>query len=137
MVKVALASVVLWQRERHVLLEPLGRGILLTILRNAKEVVPASKVFGQMDDVKIDPHMTEIASMLIDKKTTHFDPTKFEDAYEDALRQLIESKRTGKPAPKPAPRPKENVMDLASILRKSLEAEGVEPPKGKKPRSGT
>ncbi len=133
--KVALASVVLWQRDRHVLLEPLGKGILLTILRNAKEIVPASKVFGQMEDVKIDPDMTEIASMLIDKKATHFDPSKFEDAYEDALRQLIESKRTGKPAPKPAPRPKENVKDLASILRKSLEAEGGEPPKGKKPKA--
>ncbi|MEP9374272.1 Ku protein [Mesorhizobium sp. KR1-2] len=40
----ALATVVLFQHERHVLLEPLDKGILLTILRSAKEVVPASKV---------------------------------------------------------------------------------------------
>ncbi len=130
--KVALATVVLWQRERHVLLEPLGKGIVLTILRDAKEVVPASKVFGDLEDVKIDPEMTEIASLLIDKKATHFDPSKFEDEYEDALRKLVESKRTGKAMPKPAPRPKESVKDLAGLLRRSLEQEGIIRPNGKK-----
>jgi DNA end-binding protein Ku len=130
-----LASVVLFQRERHVLLEPLDKGILMTILHNAKEIVPASKAFGEIEVPKIDPEMTEIMSLIMDKKTTHFDPSKFEDHYEEALRQLIESKRTGQPMPKPAPRPKENVKDLAGILRKSLEAKGIAPPKGKKPKA--
>lgn len=40
----ALATIVLFQRECHVLLEPLDKGILLTILRSPKEVVSASKV---------------------------------------------------------------------------------------------
>jgi DNA end-binding protein Ku len=127
-----LASVVLFQRERHVLLEPLDKGILMTILHNAKEIVPASKAFGEIEAPKIDPEMTEIASLIIDKKVTHFDPSKFTDHYEEALRQLIESKRTGAPMPKPSPKPKENVKDLAGILRKSLEAEGIAPPKEKK-----
>ncbi|MDH6233298.1 non-homologous end joining protein Ku [Mesorhizobium soli] len=81
--------------------------------------------------------MTEIMSLIMDKKTTHFDPSKFEDHYEEALKQLIESKRTGLPMPKPAPRPKENVKDLAGILRKSMEAEGIAPPKGEKPKAKT
>ncbi|MEP9374095.1 hypothetical protein [Mesorhizobium sp. KR1-2] len=84
--------------------------------------------------MKIDPEMTEIASLLIDKKTSHFDPPKFEDHYEEALRELIEAKRTGAPPPKPVPRPKENVKDLAGILRKSLEQEGISAPKAKKPK---
>jgi DNA end-binding protein Ku len=99
--------------------------------------MPASKAFDEMGAPTIDPEMTEIASMIIDKKVTHFDPSKFEDHYEEALQQLIESKRTGAPAPKPAPRPKENVKDLAGILRKSLKAEGLAPPKGKKPKAKT
>jgi DNA end-binding protein Ku len=133
--KAALATVVLWQRERNVLLEPLDKGIVMTLLHSAKEIVPASKAFDEMGTPKIDPEMTDIASMIIDKKVTHFDPGKFEDRYEEAVRQLIESKRTGAPAPKPAPRPKENVKDLAGILRKSLEAEGLAPPKGKKSKA--
>lgn len=135
--KAGLASVVLFQRERHVLLEPLDEGILMTILHNAKEIVPASKAFSDIEAPRIDPEMTEIMSLTMDKKTTHFDPSKFEDHYEEALRQLIESKRTGAPIPKPAPKPKENVKDLAGILRKSLEAEGIAPPKGKTPKAKT
>lgn len=130
--KVGLATVVLFQRERHVTIEPMDKGMVLTTLHKHKEIVPAAKVFAELNDTKIDPEMTEIASMIIGKKITHFDPSHFEDTYEDALAQLIEAKRKGEPLPKPAPKPKENVKDLASILRKSLEAEGLAPPKGKK-----
>ncbi|PSJ51428.1 Ku protein [Pseudaminobacter soli (ex Li et al. 2025)] len=135
--KAALATVVLWQRERHVLIEPLGKGMVMTLLNSAKQIVPEKKAFDEMGTPKIDPEMTDIASLIIDKKVTHFDPSKFEDHYEEALKQLIESKRTGAPPPKPSPEPKENVKDLAGILRKSLEVEGLAPPKGRKPKAKT
>jgi DNA end-binding protein Ku len=70
-------------------MQPLGKGILLTILRSGNEVVPASQVFGELQDVKVDADMIEVASMLIDKKVTRFDPSKFEDHYEEALQQLL------------------------------------------------
>ncbi|BCG96800.1 hypothetical protein [Mesorhizobium sp. 131-2-1] len=60
--------------------------------------------------------MLEIAGLLIDKKVTKFDPSKFEDTYEDALVAMIDAKRKGKKPPKPAPRPRENVVDLARAL---------------------
>jgi DNA end-binding protein Ku len=59
---------------------------------------------------------------------TKFDPSKFEDRYENALIELINAKRAGKKPPKAAPAPKENVINLADILRKSLEKEGVKAP---------
>ncbi|MGX8012841.1 Ku protein [Mesorhizobium sp. ORM8.1] len=46
-----------------------------------------------------------IASLLIDKKVTKFDPSKFVDTYEDALIAMIDAKRKGKKPPKPASRP--------------------------------
>ncbi|PSJ52230.1 Ku protein [Pseudaminobacter soli (ex Li et al. 2025)] len=65
--KAALATVVLWQRERHVLIEPLDNGMLMTLMHSAKEIVPAKRAFDEMGTPKIDPEMTEIASMIIDK----------------------------------------------------------------------
>ncbi|MER9607051.1 Ku protein, partial [Mesorhizobium sp. M0243] len=82
-------------------------------------------VFDDVKSPKYDADLLEIAGLLIDKKVTKFDPSKFEDTYEDALIAMIDAKRKGKKPPKPAPKPKENVVDLASVLRKSLANEGI------------
>ena len=76
----------------------------------------------------------EIAELLIDKKVTKFDPSKFEDTYEDALIAMIDAKRKGEKPPKAAPKPKKNVVDLASVLRKSLAKEGIKRPTAKPTR---
>ena len=120
----AMACVVLYQRTHHVIIEPQGTGLLMTTLRNHNEVVAASSAFKGLKAKKIDPDMAEIASLIIDKKKTKFDPSKFEDTYEDALIAMIEAKRKGKKPPKAAPRPKEKVVNLMDVLKKSLAKEG-------------
>ena len=70
--------------------------------------------------------------MLIDRKPARFDPSKFEDRYEDALIEMIQAKIKGKKLPAKAPPPPQtNVVDLASLLRKSLEKEGGAKPRAK------
>jgi len=128
----AMACVVLYQRTRHVLIEPEGKGMLMTTLRNHNEVIAASSAFDGLKKVKVDKDMAEIASMIIDKKRTKFDPSKFDDTYEDALIAMIEAKRKGKKPPKAAPKPKENVVNLMDVLKKSLAKEGAEPAPKKK-----
>lgn len=128
-----IANVVLYQRERPVLIEPYGKGLLMTTMRYENQVVAARQVFGDMKDVKIDPEMIDIAGMIVDKKVGKFDPTMFEDRYENALIELIRAKQAGKKPPKPVAAPKENVVNLADVLRKSLEKEGVKAPERKKP----
>ncbi|MER9838185.1 Ku protein [Mesorhizobium sp. M0145] len=133
--KVAARScVVLYQRGREVLIQPLGKGMLMTELRNHNEVVAADAVFEGLKARKVDPEMLEIAQLLIDKKPAKFDPSKFDDTYEKALVAMIEAKRKGKKPPKPAPEPKTNVINLADVLRKSLAQEGGKAP-SKKPRT--
>ncbi|RUX01483.1 MAG: Ku protein [Mesorhizobium sp.] len=130
--KVAARScVVLYQRGREVLIQPFGKGMLLTELRSDSEVISEQSVFKEIKKVEYDSDLTEIASLLIEKKVTRFDPSKFEDTYEDALIAMIEAKRKGEAPPKSAPRPKENVVNLAEILRKSLAQEGSGSRKGK------
>ncbi|CAN7704396.1 Ku protein [Mesorhizobium amorphae] len=123
--KVAARScVVLYQRGREVLIQPFGKGMLLTELRTHDEMISAETVFKDLKARKVDPEMAEIAELLIEKKPAKFDPSKFEDTYENALIAMIDAKRKGKKPPKPAPKPKTNVVDLTAILRKSLAQEG-------------
>jgi DNA end-binding protein Ku len=129
----ARSCVVLYQRGREVVIQPFGKGMLLTELRTRDEMVSEKSVFEDLTSPKYDKDLLEIAELLIDKKVTKFDPSKFEDTYEDALIAMIDAKRKGKKPPKAAPPPKENVVDLASLLRKSLAKEGIKAPSNAKP----
>ncbi|WP_407067870.1 Ku protein [Mesorhizobium sp. M8A.F.Ca.ET.213.01.1.1] len=125
----ARSCIVLYQRGREVLIEPYDKGMVMSELRNHNEMVSENSVFHDLSKAKYDPELLEIAGMLIDKKVTTFDPSKFEDTYEDALIAMIDAKRKGKKPPKAAPRPKENVINLADVLKKSLKQEGLAPKK--------
>jgi DNA end-binding protein Ku len=132
----ARSCIVLYQRGREVVIQPEDGGLLMTTLRSRNEVLDADAVFDELKKVKTDAEMIEIAELLIDKKATTFDPSKFEDTYENALIEMIRAKQQGKAPPRAAPRPKENVVNLADVLRKSLEKEGISrkatPKKGRK-----
>ncbi|MBZ9884811.1 Ku protein [Mesorhizobium sp. CA10] len=128
----ARSCVVLYQRGREVVIQPFGKGMLLTELRTHNEMISENSVFNDLKTPKYDKDLLEIAGLLIDKKVTKFDPSKFEDTYEDALIAMIDAKRKGKKPPKPTPPPKENVVDLATVLKKSLAKEGIKA-KGDKP----
>lgn len=131
----ALASIVLYQRGREVVIRAYGaNGMMMTTLRNANEVVSEKSIFEDIKTPKTDPEMIEIASLLIDKKVGKFDPQDFEDRYENALIEMINAKKAGRKPPKPAAPPKENVVNLADVLRRSLEEEGIKPAAKSKPR---
>ncbi|KQZ19509.1 Ku protein [Mesorhizobium sp. Root552] len=121
----ARSCVVMYQHGHEIVIQPYGEGMLLTWLRPHSEMADEGSVFEGIPTGKQDPELLEIAGMLIDKKLTEFDPAKFEDRYEQALIELIDAKRKGKKPPKKAlpPEPK-NVVNLAEVLRKSLEQEG-------------
>jgi DNA end-binding protein Ku len=116
-----LARIVLFRRERPVVIEPLGKGMLLTTLRYASTVRSAETIFDEIGNAKIDKKMIDLGSDIIDKKKGKFDPSKFEDRYEEALAELVEAKRAGRKPPraKPAPKPS-NVVNLFDALKKSL-----------------
>ncbi|PSJ64089.1 Ku protein [Pseudaminobacter soli (ex Li et al. 2025)] len=133
-----LASIVLYRRERPAVIEPLGKGMLLTTLRYQNTVRKPATVFDDIDDVKIDDEMIELATHIIDKKRIKFDPSKFEDHFENALLEFIRAKKAGREPPvvKPSPQPS-NVVNLFDALKKSLASEGIAEDEdgGKKPPS--
>lgn len=132
-----LARIVLFRRERPVLIEPLGSGMLLTTLRYDKTVVQPDGVFDDIKTVKLDDDMVKLATTIIDKQVEKFDPSEFEDDYENALLGLIKAKQAGKKPPKPKAEPKQpsNVVNLFDALKKSLAEEGSPSTGPDKPKS--
>src|SRR5438477_901997 len=131
--KVAIGRVVLTNREHIDVLEPLGKGLMGTLLRYPYEVRPEKEYFDDIQDVKVTKDMLDLARHIVNQKAGHFEPDKFEDQYETALIDLINQKRAGKPiAAKERPRG-ENVVDLMEALRRSVGGAAAETKAAKKP----
>lgn len=119
--KVALGRVVLTSREHIIALEPMGKGLMGTLLRYPYEVRSENEYFDDIQDVRVTKDMLDLARHIVNQKSGSFEPEKFEDHYEAALVDLINQKRAGKTISAPATsRTSGNVVDLMDALRKSL-----------------
>ena len=116
-----IGRVVMYRRERPILLEPRGKGLVATTLRYAYEVRSDGEFFDDIGDHKVEGEMLDLATHIIGRKMAHFDPKRFEDRYQDALLAIIDAKRQNKPV-KSAPSEKRpnNVVSLMDALRKSI-----------------
>ena len=131
--KVALATVVLTNREHVIALEPLGKGLVGLLLRYPYEVRDASEYFDDIQDMKITKDMLDLAKHIVEQKSGTFEPEKFEDHYEAALIELINRKRSGERIIDAArPRETGNVVSLMDALKRSLANEGRSPKPAKK-----
>jgi DNA end-binding protein Ku len=118
--KVALARVVLTNREHVIAIQARDKGLMGMLLRYPYEVRDAADYFDDIKDVKITKDMLDLAKHIVDQKSGHFDREKFEDHYEKALNELLTKKQKGQPIAA-AKRPQgSNVVDLMDALRQSL-----------------
>lgn len=123
-----LGRLVIYRRERIVLLEPYGKGLLATLLRYQDEVRSPTTYFEDMPDGNATAEMRELAEQLIERATKSFDPKKFEDRYEGALIALVQGKaetaagksKAGKAAKS---KPSGNVVNLMEALKRSIASE--------------
>jgi DNA end-binding protein Ku len=127
---VGIGRVVLYRRERILMLEPFDKGLLATSLRYGYEVRDAQPYFEDIPDVELPKEMRQLASHILDTKAGHFDPSQFEDRYENALIELLKSKQAGLPMPKEtAKRPSARVINLMDALKRSVASEKSAAPK--------
>ena len=123
--RVALARIVLTNREHVIAIEPLGKGLLGTTLRYPYELRDESEYFDDIKSPKISKDMVELAGHILDTKAAHFDPSKFKDEYENALKALVKRKAAGKPIKAAAREEKpDNVVSLMDALKQSLKGKG-------------
>lgn len=123
--RVALARIVLTNREHIIAIEPWGKGMLGTTLRYPYEIRDEDDYFDDIKNPKISKDMAELASHILDSKAAHFDPSKFKDEYETALKSLVRRKAAGKPVKAAEPEKRsDNVIILMDALKQSLKGKG-------------
>jgi DNA end-binding protein Ku len=124
---VGISKLVISRRERAVMLEPRGKGIVLWTLRYGDEIRDEDSYFAGVGEEVADPDMMPLVQQLIKQKTRHWDGKMVVDPVQDKLLELIELKKKTikKPAKaKPsAPAPSGgNVINIMDALRNSLKA---------------
>jgi DNA end-binding protein Ku len=126
---VALGRVVLSKRERVVMLQARGKGLLGATLRYPYEVRDDAIYFGDIPDVHIPKDMLALAEHILESKAATFDPTLFHDRYEEAVVTMLNNKRAGMPISTERPIPRLVAgTDLMAALRQSIEAEAKQTP---------
>jgi DNA end-binding protein Ku len=132
---VALGRVVFTSREHVVALEPRGKGLLGITLRYPYEIRKEEQYFDDIENEKIPKDMLELASHIVETKSGHFNPKKFEDHYEEALKELLKKKQAGEKIEAPKEREPAKVINLMDALRRSVSAERAAGGRRKPPHS--
>ena len=120
--RVALARVVIAQRERTIAIRAMPEGLVAHTLDEQRDINDARAIFDNTTEMKIDSEMVQLAKQLIDRQTTTYDPSDLEDHYETRLRAMIDAKLQGQGVDlaEPAESDRGNVIDLMAALKKSL-----------------
>jgi DNA end-binding protein Ku len=133
--KVGIAKVVIKTRQYLAGVKPENGALVLELMHFADELADTRKLHIPKKTEAAKREM-DMASALIDSMSSKWDPEKYHDEYREALMEVIEEKveaggREMGGKPKRAPKPTK-VIDLASVLQKSLEQAGAGKRKSKK-----
>jgi len=124
---VGISRLILYRRERAVMLEPRGKGIVLWTLRYGDEVREEKEYFAGLKEAKPDAKALTLVKTLIKERTKPWDPKMADDPVQGRLLEIIAAKKKGRkrPAKAKAPPPTSgNVINIMDALRKSIKAEG-------------
>ena len=133
--KVGISRLVMYRRERAVMLEARDKGIILWTLHYGDEVRDEDAYFGGIGEKKVDTKELTMIKKVIGERTQAWTPKFAEDPVQDKLLDILEAKKKGRKAKpkKKVAEPQEsgsNVISIMDALKKSLEAEsGAKPAK--------
>jgi DNA end-binding protein Ku len=141
--KVAIAKVVIRQKEALVAVRPHGELLQMDTLIYFDEIVPQDRIDELPDEsVEVTERELAIAKQLVESLATGWTPEQYQDEYREKVLQLIEQKASGEEVVvQPAAEEEAPVPDLMSALKASLDAvrerpggepEGKAAPKAKK-----
>ena len=131
--KGGIARLVMYRRERAVLLLPKDKGMVLWTLRYGDEVRDADPYFKlAVTSEKPEAKAATMMKSLIGKYTKPWDPEMADDPVQDKLHEIIAAKKKGRKTAKvkkPEQPAESNVINIMDALRNSLAAE-------RKPKKG-
>ena len=126
--KVAVATLVMHQRQHLCAITPHGPSLMLLTLRFADEILPATE---RPATAKISSAELAMAKQLVQSMEGNFTTSKFKDTYRADLKRRIQEKIRNKETHsldvKESPgekRPRAQVIDLMEALKESLKKSG-------------
>lgn len=126
---VGISRLVLYRRERAVLLEPRGKGIVLWTLRYGDEVRDPAAYFGKIGKIQADPKLMDLVTTLIEEKKKPWSEKMVDDPVQDRLLEIIAAKKSQRKRPakakasKEEPAPASNVINIMDALKRSVASE--------------
>jgi DNA end-binding protein Ku len=121
--KVAIAKVVIRQKEYLTTLRPKGDVICMeTMLFHDEVIDPADVEELKVEGSEIAQKELDMAKMLIETSSGAFEPSKYKDEYREKVLQMIEAKATGTVYEAPKAEEPAKVVDLMAALEASLAA---------------
>jgi DNA end-binding protein Ku len=126
--KVGIAKVVIKTRQYLAGVKPEDGALVLELMHFADELADPGKLHVPKK-TEVGKREINMAKSLIDSMSSKWDPEKYKDDYREALMDVIEEKveaggKEIKEKPKKAPKPTK-VIDLVSVLQKSLDQTGT------------
>jgi DNA end-binding protein Ku len=125
--KVGIAKVVIKTRQYLAGVKPEDGTLLLELMHFADELADPEKLHVPKK-TEVGKREMNMAKSLIDSMSSKWNPEKYKDDYREALMEVIEEKveaggKEIEEKPRKAPKPTK-VIDLVSVLQKSLEQTG-------------
>jgi len=121
--KIAIAKVVIRARQHLAAVKPQKKGLMLELMHFPEELVDISE-FKEPREKAVGKSELQMAKQLIQSMSSEWKPEQYTDEYHKALEKMIEEK-IEHPEEKPPPAPKQkkptNVVDLMSVLQKSIQ----------------
>src|SRR5947199_299034 len=126
--KVGIAKVVIKTRQYLAGVKPENGALVLELMHFADELADTAKLHVPKK-IEVGKREMNMAKSLIDSMSSKWNPEKYRDDYREALMDVIEEKveaggKEIEEKPKKAPKPTK-VIDLVSVLQKSLEQTGA------------
>jgi len=126
--KVGIAKVVIKTRQYLAGVKPEDGALVLELMHFADELADSEKLHLPKK-VEMGKREMTMATALVDSMSSKWKPEKYRDDYREALMEVIEEKveaggKEIEEKPKKAPKPTK-VIDLVSVLQKSLEQSGA------------
>ena len=120
--KIGIAKVVIKTRQYLAAVRPEKRGLVLELMHFAEELIDAKEL--NIPAREASKQELQMARALVDGMTSEWEPERYHDDYREKLEKIIEEKIEHPDAhPKGAPRPPKStkVVDLVSVLQRSIE----------------
>ena len=119
--KVGIAKVVIRNKQHLACLRTYDDFLLLETMYYPDEVRSPASLDGDIGAARLQKAEVEMAKSLVENLGEPFKPEKYDDTYRKELLDLIRAKAKGQKLPEPEAEEEDEVVDLMTALRESVE----------------